>query len=633
MKILLSLTLILTISFLLMNCSYTTNKNILSSPDGHISIELIIPENDSSCLMYRVIINNEEIIKPSLLGISLHDKTQNFTSGLSLENISDTSIDETYTMPTGKKSICVNKANEKKLTFKNKFNKKINIIFRAYNDGIAFRYELFNEKQDTVQEEISQIKINPRSLIWAQKQNTYYEAPYDKQQVDTMKRPCYNLPALIETPSRQWMLISDAAVFGNYAACQFTHKGNGTLQFVLPAQPSTETPEKESSSIIAERNLKTPWRAMIMGSSLKPIVESVMIQNLNPPSEIKDLSWIKPGVAAFPWWSDFFANDSKEKMFKFIDMAAELGWQWVEFDIGLIGADGFHNSANWQNCAYIPEVVNYAKAKGVSIYGWDERKATDTKEERVEIFKQYKKWFIKGIKLDYLNSDKQQCMHYMEEAARQAAENELLVSFHGCIAPRGIQRTFPNIMTFEGVAGEEYYKINLGFRPNAIHNTTLPFTRNVVGPMDYTPCSFTIDDNRKTTRAHELALPFIYESGWMCMCDAPEAYLTSPAKPLLKKIQPAWDDIYFIDGYPGEYCCIARRKGEDWFVAGINSTQQHQVEISFDFLADSRYDATIYFNGITPISDINIEKIILTKSSKHKFTLQPNSGFVIDLIK
>ncbi len=655
------------------SCCKGNKKQQVISPDGKITAEIYTPDENNN-VTYKVLMNGKEIIGTSALGISLQSDDQDFTKNLKLVSVDEAVINETYKMPIGKRSVCLNKANEKTFTMENKSGKKIKIVFRAYDDGIAFRYELTNEKQDVVLEEVSGFKVNPESNAWAQKYIFDYQGTYDKIKVKDLNLPAYNFPALIETPDSCWMLISDAAVFGNYASCELTHKGKGSLQIYLPNHQGIDVPVNETGRIIVEPNLKTPWRAVIMGSKLNSIVESTMIINLNPPCEIQDLSWIKPGVAAFPWWANFFANDSKEAMYKFVDMVAEMGWQYVEFDIGLMGYDGWRTSQNWKKVKHIPEVIEYAKQKGVLIYGWDERKATDTPEKREDIFGSYIKMGIAGIKLDYLNSDKQECMKYMEDAVRDAAKRKLLVSFHGCIAPKGMQRTFPNIMTYEGVAGGEYYKINPWWQSNPVHSTTLPFTRNIVGSMDFTPCSFSMSENvirwdhdnkadviasstdkeqikkmfeqlrkddkykrgslniypqRQSSYAYELALPFVFESGWIAMADNPESYLNSPAKPLLKKLCSTWDDIHFIAGYPGEYICLARRKGNDWFIAAINAGNDKTIELNLDFIPDGEHTASFYTDGQNPLTDVKSEEMAVKKGDKKSLSLKHNGGFVL----
>jgi alpha-glucosidase len=318
-------------------------------------------------------------------------------------------------------------------------------------------------------------------------------------------------------------------------------------------------------------------------------------------------------------------------MKEYIDFAAEMNWDYVEFDIGLIGNNGGLAADFWRDIDYIPEVINYALSKGIKVIGWDERRNLDTPEKRDNIFSIYQKWGVSGIKLDFVNSDKQPAMKWYEEVTAHAAKYSLMVSFHGSITPRGLQRTFPNIMTYEGVRGAEYYKF--GYKPNMptpVHNVTLPFTRNISGPMDYTPVSFSAKD-RKTTYVHEMALPFVYESGWVCMADKPEEFRKSPAKEFFKNLPAAWDEIQFIDGYPGKFCCLARRKGNDWYVAAINASGDRSVSIDFDFIGKGNFKGDIYKDDNH--DGVEIEEVKIARDSSLVMNLPANGGFVIRMWK
>jgi alpha-glucosidase len=603
------------------------------SPDGKIMAEVKLDRSDS--LFYTVYIDGIPVIQPSVLGIALRNSDYQFLNNLTFVSVADSTIRETYTLPVGKKSTYINHAEEKRLTFKNPAGNHITIIFRLYDDGFGFKYMLSNPQQDTILAENSCFNFPEGTFAWVQKYTPDYESFYPKRRLDTMDRTAYAMPALVETPDNHWALICDAAVFGTYAAAQL-HREAGVLKIHLPDQdhyrevpvPGTweEIAARERKEIIVPAYAETPWRAMILGRDLKTIVESTLIENLNPACEIEDISWIKPGVTVFPWWGNSEANDSPEILKEYIDMAVEMQWDYLEFDIGLLGNKGGYAINYWREVDYIPEVVNYAKEKGIGVYGWDERKFLDTPEKRDDIFGKYKNWGIKGIKMDFINSDKQEAMQFREDATRHAAKYELLVSYHGEITPRGARRTFPNLMTQEGVRGAEYYKFapDDGI-PTPAHNCTLPFTRNVVGPMDYTPTSFSTP-RKRTTYVHELALPLVFESGWICMADKPEEFLNSPAKDLLQNLHPSWDEIHFIDGYPGKFCCLARRKGDDWYVAGINADVERSIMVDFGFLDDGNYTSKSY---LEKKGDLIIGHPDISKKTKGHFTMESNGGMVI----
>jgi alpha-glucosidase len=616
-----------------------TDKWLVASPDGKGQVEITLDSLKSP--VYSVFFNGETVVHPSRLGIALADERYSFLEDLDFEQASDEVVHDEYTAVTGKRKHCTYRANERTIAFRNTSGNLMELIFRVSDHGVAFRYKLNNPLAAKVASETSEFHLPGKSLAWIQRyrhMGNDYEMVYKKRLLDTMNLPAYYLPGLFETPEKIWVFISDASVNGDYAACQLSHKGAGKLAIRFPDQaydweegghhPWFKIVYEESEEIQAPANMLTPWRVMILSDRLGDIVESNLIEHLNEPSRIKDQHWIEPGVAVFPWWGNSLANDEPDIMKDYVDLAAEMNWEYVEFDIGLIGNNGGYAAGYWRDIDYIPGVIDYAASKGIKVYGWDERRHLDTRGERDDIFSRYREWGIAGIKMDFINSDKQAAMKWYEEATSHAAEYHLLVSFHGAITPRGLRRTYPNIMTYEGVRGAEYYKWP-GNDPTPEHNCTLPYTRNVSGPMDYTPTSFSTP-RRTTTYAHEMALPFVFESGWICMADKPEEFRKSPAKDLFQNLHAAWDDIRFIDGYPGQYCCLARRKGDDWFVAAINAGTGGQVEIPFNFLTGQNYRAKLYTDDGE--DGLEIKELNISNTSIESFDLVKNGGFVIHLV-
>jgi len=613
----------------------------IRSPDGNMKV--LVSQDSTGALQYQVSLNGEKVILPSKLGISLSGKGYSFMRDLDFAKQSDQVVRNEYTAISGKRKHHTYHASEKEISFRNPSGNILKIIFRVSNHEVAFRYELDNQKSMRVDRETSEFTLPGNSIAWIQRYRgawNDYEMFYTRRLVDTMQQPAYYIPGLFRTPEDQWIFISDAGVMGGYAACQLKHQGNGKLAVRFPDQ-QTAIPEgledswfsvvhAESPDIVVPPCMLTPWRAMIISDDLGDIVESNITEHLSKPPEIDDLDWIEPGVAVFPWWGNSNANDDPEILKDYIDLAAEMNWDYLEFDIGLIGNNGGYAANFWREVAYIPEVIEYADSRGIKVYGWDERRFLDTPEERDDVFSQYRQWGVAGIKMDYINSDKQEAMKWYVEATSHAAEYQLLVSFHGAITPRGLRRTFPNIMTYEGVRGAEYYKFGGADEiPDPRHNATLPFTRNVSGPMDYTPTTFSAV-RRTSTCAHELALPFVFESGWVCMADRPEEFRNCPARELLQNLHAAWDDIHFIDGYPGEFCCLARKKGDQWFVAAINAGAGRTIKIPFDFLSEKKYGAILYTDdGKGSISKKRME---LTNRSNETLKLVENGGCIIHIV-
>jgi alpha-glucosidase len=594
------------------SCSSTLE---VKSPDKSNSITIELNKNGS--LYYSIKSHGIKALNKSLMGMDINDPALDFNSGLSFVSLKKSVIDETYSLPTGKTSKYINKANESLFLFKNKENKQLQIVCRAYDDGIAFRYIVESPDNIVITKENTLFNIPQNTMCWMMNYIPQYENFYPKRLLDTIGTKPLSYPALMQINNKLWMLLTEASVY-NQPAAHIKKTGNGN-------ELAIELPEAQYS---VKSRWESPWRTLILGNKLGTIVESVLVENLNPPSPVTDFSWIEPGVAVFPWWGNYLANSYIDTLKRYVDMAAEMKWKWIEFDVSLVGSP-LRTSKLWETTKWLPEFTAYAKSKGISIYGWDEINVLNTKEGREHVYGRYLDLGIKGIKIDYIDSDKQYAMYFRRDAMRDALIKKMMVSFHGETMPHGQRRTYPNVMTLEGVLGAEYYTFRVN-GPTPEHNCTLPFTRNVVGPMDYTPVTFTIrpENPRKTTYAHELALAIVFESGWMVMADRPDAYLKSPAKEFLQKIETTWDETRFIDGYPGEYVCLARRKGNKWFIAGINSGKERRVEIPLNFIGDGTYSIKIYEDKPgDEMTNLLIRNETVTRNKALSVNIKANGGF------
>ena len=593
------------------------------SPDGKNKLALSLDE--SGALSYRIWSGDKEIVQKSSMGLEAEEAEFSFVQGLTYVGLEERQLNETYTLPTGKRSTYVNRANEKTFVYQNVDGQRLRVVCRAYDDGVAFRYELDNEQTLNIRQELTTSALSGDTHTWMMDWIKDYENFYPERVLDTIRTSKEFLFPVLTCQEEQWMLMTEAEVYTLPAMHLTKEPGSASFQYVYA---------REDSVFTGEPSFKTSWKTFIIGDGLGEIVESTLVENLNPPSEVEDMSWIKPGVAAFPWWGDYLANSYIDTLKMYVDLAAAMKWEWLEFDVSLINTP-FHSSKEWENVTWIPELTAYAKEKGIRVYGWDEIKVLDHQAGRDYVFDRYKQMGLDGIKIDYIDSDSKYAMQFRDTACAEAAKREMMVSFHGETLPRGQRRRYPNVMTHEGVHGAEYYTFKGALPPNSRHNCTLPFTRNVVGPMDYTPVTFTIreENPRTTTYAHELALAFAFESGWVCMADRPAAYLKSPARPLLEKIEATWDEIRFIDGYPGKYFCVARRKGNKWFVAGINGEQGRTFRVPLNFLGEGKHSLILYADKEgNELHDVQIESMN-GKSADDvlEVPVLPNGGFVLDI--
>lgn len=602
----------------------------LFSPDKKLAVivsqkSLKSPYPEKLNIYYRVELDGKVILRDSPLGIKLLHrfgpiKERNFISDLEFLNLKKGEVHETYPMISGKKSLHINHANEMKLTFRNPDSLKIIIEFSVYNDGMAFRYVVPDQGKAKVIEEISGFRLPEKTTGWLQPYISHYENFYEKKTSGTYgESRNIAFPALFEVPETGWVLLTEAAVYGDYAASHLFGSLDNDALFRISFPGSISVPLPPSPMV-------TPWRVAVIGENPGTIVESVIVDNLNPPSEITDTSWISPGRAVFPWWSDNLANNKPEEIKSFVDFAVEMGFEWIEFDNGLVGS-GVTAIANedWMTSEWVPRLVQYATRNNIHAFGWQDIQNLDTAAKRHKNLSLMKEMGYKGVKVDFVEDDSQWMMKLQEEIIQSCLEYKLMVSFHGSTIPRGQRRRWPHIMTWEAVKGAEWYILpgsDIGY-PS--HNCILPFTRNVLGPMDYTPVAFSAKE-RETTLAHELALTVIFESAWQCIADSPESILNSPAKDFIKEVPAAWDDIRFLDGYPGEFVCLARRKGNSWFIAGINSSEPRDVSIPLHFTNIGTDKIRLYIDSDNSES-LSVKNITISKNKPLQVHMNRNGGF------
>jgi alpha-glucosidase len=596
----------------------------LRSPNGRVKVD--ISRNGDGKFFYRTSLDNQMLIDTSPLG--LETNRENFSSALTLERVERNTLSESYTLTTGKRKDVRYECNELRLLLRNATGKPFVMVFRAFNDGMAFCYELTEDSTLVVTAERSAFNI-PQMFkksfkAWGQTFNLTYENYYEPLSPDESIGREYVVPMLVQVAEKKYVLLTEAAVLDNYPASRLViqPKGNLKLKAADDSIPCRSAFDRKSRNVF-----RSPWRVAIVGDP-KTIVETTMIEDLAPPAQTTDVSWIEPGTAVFPWWSDNYVNSNEKSLRRFVDAAAELKWKWIEFDVGLVG-DPYRAVKNWDTTAWIKPFTRYAESKKINVYGWDEYVNLDTPEKRAYIFGRYNELGIKGIKIDFIDSDSRRAMAFRIAALQDALRHRLHVSFHGETAPRGLRRAFPNIMTNEAIRGEEYTTWRQGNGKFPAHNVITAFSRAVVGSMDYTPTAFS-STSRYTTYTHELALALLYESGWQCMCDKPEEYLNSPARPLLEAMPTTWDETRYIDGEPGKYICLARRNGTTWYLAAINAGDEQSVTLPLNFLGNETYQALIFKDDDAALyNTTKSETRTVTKNDKLQLKLGHSGGCAV----
>jgi len=631
---------------LFLSCQPVEKVWKLNSPDNHLLITVTAAENDETTLVYTIDrIDGERtnaVIEKSPLGIERQD--QLFTTGLKFVSKSEVkTIDESYSMHIGRQTECRNHANELELTFSNQEGSLIQLVLRAYDDGVAFRY-VFPEKSDsalTIVRELTGFKVPEVGKAWIQpydvasKWTPAYEKFYEDGMPIGTSSPNiegWAFPALFNT-NDNWLLIAESNLSPDYCGIRMEQNApNGLYRVRFPEAKDAEgygdiLPVSSSPWMM-------PWRFVVVGSSLSTIFESEMVYNLADSAIPGDFSWVKPGRASWSWLSENDSPKNFKALKEFVDLSAEMNWEYSLVD------------ANWDlmSGGNIEQLIQYANSKGVGILMWYNsggpqnvvterpRDIMFDPELRKAEFKKLNKWGVKGVKIDFWHSDKQNLIALYHAVMKDAADNQIMVNFHGCTIPRGWSRTFPNLVSMESVKGEECYLFDQTYPEEApIQNTILPFTRNAIGPMDYTPVGFNdLKYPHITSNAHELALSLVFNSGILHFADNVKTYRSQPDFVLkfLKTVPVVFDETHLISGEPGKSIVMASRKGSDWYVAGINGEKvAKEISLVLPFISSGIYNLSLITDGENARSLTHEEKAFSAGESI-QLKLMEDGGFV-----
>ena len=525
----------------------------------------------------------QTIMSPSDFGITTSKRSWN-AAACTVTSTKPRKITEKYNMITGKRSACKNTGTEQVFIMQNAEGARLALTIRQYKDGYAFRYSLQNMSSDEkVVAEQTKFHVPAAANRWMQQysgpgfENMYPLCPGGVSP-EGEKVTKWGYPALVELADNRFMFISDSYNFA---------KNCGNILTNTPEDRNTYSVQLFSEDEATNGVWQSAWHVIIAGT-LADVVESTLVTDVADPCAFSDVSWIEPGVSSWIYWAYNHGSQEYSILKEYVDLAVDMKWPYTLVD------------AEWDvmRGGNIEELVKYAVSKNVKPIIWYNSTTNwvgewaPTPQGRLnnpdDCDKEFAKihdWGVRGVKIDFFRDDTRETAQYYYRLLKSAEKNHMLVNFHGGTIPHGWQRTYPNVITCEGVFGAEWYNNN-GRLTNkaACHNATLPFTRNVIGPMDYTPGTFTDSQHPHiTTNAHELALPILFESGIQHMPDRPDTYRNLPAqvKELLSGLPTAWDDTKLLAGYPGKYVVLARRKGNSWYVAGINGTDE-AMNITFN---------------------------------------------------
>ena len=514
----------------------------------------------------------------------------------------------------------------------------MNLIIRAYNDGVAFRYE-FPEKEGSfvMNDELTAYSITDSTKRWMEKFNPANEGLYSTMK-DGNTQQDWGYPALFNTSDKSsWFLIHEADLNRNYCGSKLSNVADKSMyKITFPDQwNGRETGESKPTITLP---WKSPWRVIIMGS-LADVVESTLVDDVCPPSVVNKTEWIKPGIVSWNYWSSNHGTKDFKTVCEFADLAAAMGWPYtlLDWEWDAMGNGGkLEDALKYIHSLGLKPLMWYNSGGNHTWVSATPKDRMLTHENRLEEFAKLKKLGVAGVKIDFFESEKQNMIKYYLDILDDAAKFEMMVYFHGCLVPRGWARTYPHLMTYEGVRGAEWYNNGPEFTTTAPeHNTILPFTRNVVGAMDYTPVTFTNSQFPHTTSyGHELALSVVFESGFQHMADRPEGYYQLPdaAKRFLMEVPNAWDNTKLVDGYPGKDLIIARNKGNAWYIGGISAGKYPEEKtLTFNYLPENvKYRLILIADGEHD-KKLVTQYMVVDKLSTVKVRLLGRGGFAASL--
>lgn len=621
-------------------------KAELQSPNGEIKVSLSISDK----IYYTISYNNDVLLEKNHLSLNLGNETLGLNPKLSGQKANKVNEVLTPVVPL-KYSSVKNEYNSLLLTFKGDYS----VEFRAFDDGIAYRF-ITNKKGDVeVLGEDFAINFPTNYLLHLQQPGgfkTAYEEPYTHVESNEWKATdrMSVLPILIDTKKQYKILISESDL-SDYPCMFLKSNGANGVQSTFPKAPLEFGEDGDRSlKIVKEADYiaKTtgkrnfPWRYFVITKDDKQLIENTMTYRLATKSQLQDVSWIKPGQVSWEWWNEaspygpdvnFVAGFNLDTYKYYIDFASKYGIEYIIMDEGWAKSTRDPYTPNPK--VDVHELIRYGKEKNVGIILWLTWLVV---ENNPDIFKTFSEWGVKGVKIDFMDRSDQWMVNYYERIAKEAAKYNILVDYHGSFKPAGIEYKYPNILSYEGVRGMEQME---GCTPE--NSVYFPFMRNAVGPMDYTPgamismqperyCGHRPNSASIGTRAYQLALFVIFESGLQMLADNPTLYYRNEdCTKFITDVPVTWDETRALEAKAGEYALVAKRKGNKWYIGGMTNNTERQLEISLDFLnAGTSYKMTSFEDGINAgrqAMDYRRKESHVKSGDKIQIKMARNGGF------
>jgi len=616
------------------------------SPDKNLRLKVTVNEK----IQYSVSYQSKLLIEPSAISLRLGDGTI-LGAKPQVHQVKDRTVDEEIGPSIRvKNKVIVDRFKEVSLEFEGGYK----LIFRVYDDGVAYRFVTDIDKEiKVVTEEVTFNFADDHAIYFPEEESfqTHSERDYKYLKLsDISDGMMCSLPALVDVADGSKVLITEADL-EDYPGLYLRGGGSRSLYGKFPAYALAEkarndrdVPVTKRADFIAKTHGRRsfPWRVLIVADKDGDLIESEMVYKLAKPLQLTDTSWIKPGKVAWDWYNylniygvDFRAGINTETYKYYIDFAAKYGVEYIILDEGWYVLGDLMHVVDGMD---MEELFRYAKSKNVGIIPWVIWKTLDDQLEQA--MDQFEKWGAKGLKVDFMQRDDQWMVNYYHKIATEAAKRHMMIDFHGSYKPTGLRRAYPNVITREGVRGLENCK--WGDAANPEYNVTIPFIRMVAGPMDYTPGAmvnaqkqnFRPIFNRPMslgTRCHQLAMYVVYESPLQMLADSPSNYLKErECMKFLAKVPTVWDETIVLDAKVADYVLIARRNGDEWYVGAMTDWTSRELTIDFSFLGPGRHRMEIYKDGINADrhgNDYKREQAKVRASDKMKIKLAPGGGW------
>ena len=639
--------------FLLINASIVFSKTIgLTSPNDTVNVTVTLANQ----ITYSVSFNGKRIIYQAGLGMTL-DQQRVLALAPKLINSDTHRVDEILRPELRVKSEVIEDSyKELTLTFAGQYK----VLFRAYDDAVAYRFEtLFDKPIKVLKEKVAFNFARDAKVYFPEETSfqTHSERIYKELMLSEIAPTQFcGLPALVDLPGGPKVAITEVDL-RDYAGLYLQGSLGTTLQGRLPKGAWNEKLKGDRNVLVTKRadflaetqgRRSFPWRVLIFADEDADLLENQTVYKLAAPSLLKEHDWIRPGKVAWDWWNannisgvDFRAGVNTETYKYYIDFAAQYGLEYIILD------EGWYELGDL--LAVVPEMdmealFAYARKKKVGIILWVVWKTLN--DQLTVAMDQFEQWGAKGIKVDFMQRDDQWMVNYYWRIAEEAAKRKMLVDFHGCYSPKGLRRTYPNVISREGVKGLENCKWSKDITPE--HDCTIPFIRMLAGPMDFTPGAMVNRQEKnfnpvfdrpmsQGTRCHQLGMYVIYESPLQMLADTPTNYLREPeCMEFLSAVPTVWDQTIVLDAKLGDYCVIARRSGKEWYVGAMTDGAERELRINLSFLDRGKYRAQIYEDGINAdrcASDFKMIKRTVRADLNLKLKMAPGGGWVARIRK